>query len=58
MIVFMLHHGRGADANPANRFDALRVETDDDAWIDADPRPLKTVFLKDDSQSILAKNEA
>lgn len=50
--------GRGADINPANRFDSLRVETDEDAWIDDDPRPLRTVFLRDDSQSILTTNDA
>jgi DNA repair photolyase len=50
--------GRGADANPPNRFQAFHVETDDDAWIDDDPRPLKTVFLRDDSQSVLSPNDA
>lgn len=50
--------GRGAGGNPANRFEAFRVEVDEDAWIDDDPRPLRTEFLADDSQSILAKNEA
>ncbi len=54
----MTPHGRGAATNPANRFDALHVETDEDAWIDEDPRPLKTRFLRDDSQSILALNDA
>ncbi len=52
------HRGRGARENPANRFEALRVETDEDAWIDDDPRPLRTVFLRDDSQSILSPNKA
>ena len=47
------HRGRGAQENPANRFEAMRFETDEDAWIDDDPRPLKTVFLRDDSQTIL-----
>jgi len=50
--------GRGAAENPRNRFDALHVETDEDAWVDEDPRPLKTVFMKDDSQSILSPNKA
>lgn len=52
------HRGRGAGENPANRFAAFRVEVDDDAWVDDDPRPLRTEFLADDSRSILAKNEA
>ncbi len=50
--------GRGADRNPANRFEAFRVEVDGDAWVDDDPRPLRTEFLADDSQSILARNDA
>lgn len=54
----MQARGRGADANPPNRFETLRVETDADAWVDDDPRPLRTVFLRDDSQSVLAKNDA
>ena len=52
------HHGRGAGGNPANRFESLHVETDEDAWVDDDPRPLRTVFLRDDSQSILSRNHA
>ena len=50
--------GRGAAENPRNRFDTLHVEVDEDAWVDDDPRPLKTVFMKDDSQSILSPNKA
>lgn len=50
--------GRGADFDPANRFGASRLEIDKDAWVDDDAKPSQTVFLKDDSQSILAKNEA
>lgn len=54
----MLHKGRGAGEDPANRFQALHLETDEDAWVDEDPRPLKTVFLRDDSQSVLTVNGA
>ncbi len=36
----------------------MHLETDEDAWVDDDPRPLRTVFLRDDSQSILVANEA
>lgn len=54
----MIAKGRGAESNPANRFEALHLETDEDAWIDEDPRPLRTEFLKDDSQSILASNSS
>jgi len=52
----MAERGRGADVNPVNRFDRFHVETDEDAWVDDDPRPLKTTFLSDDTQSILVKN--
>jgi DNA repair photolyase len=52
------HRGRGSQDNPANRFEALRVETDEDAWVDDDPRPTRTTFLRDDSQSILSRNTA
>lgn len=41
--------------NPPNRFDALHVVHDEDAWVDEDPRPLRTIFIPDDSQSILNK---
>ena len=50
--------GRGAGENPPNRFENLHLETDDDAWVDDDPRPPRTVFLRDDSQSVLARNDA
>jgi len=50
--------GRGADQNPRNRFAAFHVEVDEDAWVEEDPRPLKTVFLRDDSQSILSANDS
>jgi DNA repair photolyase len=54
----MAERGRGADDNPVNRFERFHVETDEDAWIDDDPRPLRTTFLRDDSQSILVPNQA
>lgn len=54
----MTFKGRGAESNPANRFEAMRLEVDEDAWVDEDPRPLKTVFLRDDSQSILSVNDS
>lgn len=50
--------GRGTGKNPPNRFESLHLETDDDAWIDDDPRPLHTAFLRDDSQSVLSKNDS
>jgi DNA repair photolyase len=52
------HRGRGAQENPANRFEALCVHTDEDAWVDDDPRPLRTTFLRDDSRSVLNSNNS
>ena len=52
------HRGRGAQENPASRFEALRVETDEDAWVDDDPRPLRTTFLRDDTQSVIVRNKS
>ncbi len=54
----MEQRGRGASENPRNRFDAMHVETDEESWIDEDARPQRTVFLNDDSQSILAASDA
>lgn len=54
----MTERGRGAEGNPLNRFERFHVETDEDAWVDDDPRPLKTVFLNDASQTILVPNKA
>jgi DNA repair photolyase len=50
--------GRGADSNPHNRFETFHVEVDEDAWVDNEPRPLKTIFMNDDSQSVLSSNDA
>lgn len=50
--------GRGANHNPANRFEPLHLEIDDDAWFDEAPRSLSTRFLLDDSGSALTKNDA
>jgi len=49
--------GRGAAANPPNRFEHLRLERDAD-WDPAeDPSP-KTQFLRDLSQSIISHNDS
>ncbi|MGB8167372.1 MAG: PA0069 family radical SAM protein [Chthoniobacteraceae bacterium] len=52
--------GRGAGSNPANRFEAQRVELEPDALLDDDgqPLPLRTQFFRDDSQSIIAFNDS
>jgi DNA repair photolyase len=56
----MKERGRGADHDPVNRFNRYHVEPD--AMDPADggdaPRPLQTVFFRDDSQSILTPVEA
>lgn len=52
------HTGRGATFNSPNRFDAQHIVTDEDSWVEEDPRPLLTTFLHDDSQSILNKVES
>jgi DNA repair photolyase len=36
----------------------MHVETDEDSWIDEDARPQRTVFLNDDSRTILSPGEA
>jgi DNA repair photolyase len=54
----MEQRGRGAQGNPPNPFEVLHVEVDEDAWVDEEARPQKTVFLKDDTQSILSENKA
>ncbi len=50
--------GRGALENTLNRFEALHVETDGDAWVEDDPRPVRTVFLRDDTRSVINKVES
>ena len=53
--------GRGAAANPANRFEKLHLEPDPDAGGDAGseaPAAPRTQFFKDHSSSILAHNES
>ena len=44
--------GRGAADNPKNRFDRIEVEPD------LDPERPETVFLKDASRSIVARNDS
>jgi DNA repair photolyase len=53
--------GRGAAANPANRFEPLDIELDRD-WLDSLPeedRPSpKTQFLRDSTRTIIATNDS
>src|ERR1700720_986826 len=50
--------GRGANINPANRFEALRYELEDWCEPDADTRSLPTQFFRDDSQSVISYNNS
>jgi DNA repair photolyase len=50
-------HGRGAAANPTNRFEKMDVTLDAEA-IDPDGPAPTTVFLKDSTRNILATNNS
>src|SRR6202051_2568099 len=50
--------GRGANINPANRFEALHYEPEDWCEPDTETRPIRTQFLRDDSQSIISYNNS
>ncbi len=50
--------GRGAPINPANRFEALRYEIEDWCEQEAEPRPIRTQFFRDDSQSLISYNKS
>ena len=50
-------HGRGASGNPANRFDRLHYEPDQDAPSDEASAPA-TQFFKDSTKSIIASNDS
>jgi DNA repair photolyase len=49
--------GRGAASNPANRFEHLRLERDEDWNPEEDPSP-RTQFLRDLSQTIITYNDS
>jgi len=50
--------GRGASANPPNRFIALQYVTDPDIGPDEDGPALTTQFFRDNSKSALASNDS
>jgi DNA repair photolyase len=50
--------GRGANINPVNRFEALHYEVEDWCEPDAEQRPVRTEFFKDDSQSVISYNNS
>ncbi len=49
--------GRGAGANPANRFARLSIEPDPEAVAGEDPAP-ETVFFEDDSRTLITTNDS
>lgn len=49
--------GRGAAANPPNRFELITYEPLDDGDADEQPSP-RTVFLRDTSRTIIATNDS
>jgi DNA repair photolyase len=51
-------HGRGASANPANRFEALAIEPDPDERAGDEVPALTTKFYRDFSRSIIAHNDS
>jgi DNA repair photolyase len=50
-------HGRGAAANPANRFEAMHLERDEDWDPSADPAP-RTQFFRDATSTVIAYNDS
>jgi DNA repair photolyase len=54
-------HGRGAQAEPPNRFESVHAERDWEQLVDeelTDDRPVKTQFLVDHSRSIVSENDS
>jgi DNA repair photolyase len=52
--------GRGAGSNTPNRFESQRIELEPDALVDDDGKPLpqRTQFFRDDTQSMLTRNNS
>lgn len=51
-------HARGASINPANRFEEVHFEEEPADEVDADSRPRPTIYYRDSSQSIIARNNS
>ena len=54
-------HGRGAQSDPSNRFEAIHAEPDLEQLAEgdsSDERPVKTQFLVDHSRSIVSENDS
>ena len=55
--------GRGAGSNPPNRFERLHIEENEDTYANTEingggERKVETVFFKDYSRSVIAKNDS
>jgi DNA repair photolyase len=50
--------GRGASWNPQNRFETLEYVVDDEAFVDPDAPPRRTIYLRDPSRSIITHNDS
>jgi DNA repair photolyase len=50
--------GRGATANPPNRFERLQYHTDEWCEPDSAERRIETQFFRDDSQSVISYNQS
>src|ERR1700742_1302401 len=50
--------GRGASWNPQNRFETLAYVVDEDAHVDEDALPRRTLYLRDPSRSIITHNDS
>src|SRR5690348_11620899 len=50
--------GRGANINPANRFEALHYEVEDWCEPEEESRPNPTQFFRDDSKSVISYNNS
>lgn len=61
MSLELNRHGRGAQADPPNRFEAVHAERDFEQLAEGDSpdeRPVKTQFLVDHSRSIVSENDS
>ena len=61
MLNKLERHGRGAQSDPPNRFDAVHSERDWEQLAEGEPadeRPVKTQFLIDHSRSIVSENDS
>ncbi len=51
-------HGRGASWSPANRFEALHVETADPDWPEEERPAVRTQFYRDFTKTIITRNDS